>query len=292
MMRTQKEIRQRAPLFLLGLLAGNFALMSLSARDETTHQMKLVSWAQAVASPFQSAVSGAGGAGVGLFQSVANLRRASAENEELKKRLAALEAEAQSSRAAQAESERLRGLLGLKEEGRYETLTARVVARDPSAWFDTLIINQGSAAGIKLNMAVVTGEGLVGRVIGVSPWSAQVALLTDERTAAGAVVGQLETSQAFGVVRGSGESGLLEMRYVPGLEPVTQGEAVLTTGQDGIYPPGLKIGQIVEYKPGTATISHEIKVRPAARLNSLREVSVLLYQSPPHEAPQQTLQKK
>jgi rod shape-determining protein MreC len=106
-------------------------------------------------------------------------------------------------------------------------------------------------------------------------------LITDERAAAGAVVGQLETSNALGSVRGFGKNGLLDMRYVPGLEEVKIGDAVTTTGQDGIYPRGLKVGDVIDVQAGTATKPHEIKVRPSARLNSLSEVAVLLYHPPP-----------
>jgi rod shape-determining protein MreC len=130
---------------------------------------------------------------------------------------------------------------------------------------------------------------VVGRVIGVSPWTAQVLLLTDERAAAGAVVGQLGASNALGAVRGMGRNGLLEMRYVPGLEPVKVGDYVLTTGQDGIYPQGLNVGEVVEFKPGSATQPHDIKVKPSARLNALEEVAVLLYHPPPRTAPTETL---
>jgi len=289
-MRTQKEIRRRAPAVLVGLLGLNFALMTLSARDAASEQLVLSAWAQAVASPFQRAFSGVGGAGVGFFQSLANLRGAAAENAALKEQLAATEAELRGARAARDANVRLQGLLKLKDESPYQSVPARVIARDPSAWFDTVILNQGSSSGVKVNMPVVTYEGLVGRVVGVSPWSAQVSLLTNEETAAGAVVGQLEGSTALGVVRGSGDQSLLLMSYVPGLETITPGDAVTTTGQDGIFPLGLKVGEVVEVtRAGSATTSHEIKVKPAAQLDFIREVAVLLYQPPRRETMIETL---
>ena len=286
--RTQKEIRRRAPLWLVLLLGVNLALMSVSARDEQTRARKISVWAQMVATPFQSLFSGASRSGVGFFQYIRNLNAASGENEQLRRRLAEAEAELREARAARAENERLQSLLGLKESREYQVVAARVIARDPSDWFDSAIINRGSSAGVERNMPVVTRDGIVGRVAEVSPVSAQVMLITDERAAAGAVVGQLETSNALGSVRGFGRNGLLDMRYVPGLEEVKQGDAVTTTGQDGIYPRGLKVGDVIEVQPGTATKPHEIKVRPAARLNSLSEVAVLLYHPPPRAVPTPT----
>lgn len=283
--RTQKEIRQRAPLWLLALLGINLVLMSVSARDETGHKRLIQVWAQGIISPVQNIFSGATGTGAGFFQHLGSLNRAASENEDLKRRLAATETELREARMARDENERLKGLLGLKEQGGYETVPARVIARDPSEWFDSVMLNRGSSSGIEKDMPVVTHEGIIGRIIGVSPYTAQVLLITDERSAAGAVIGQLGTSQAMGSVRGYGKSGLLDMRYVSGLETVKQNDLVTTTGQDSIYPPGLSVGEVVEFKQGSATSPHEIKVKPSARLNSLREVAVLLYHAPPRTPP-------
>ena len=292
--RTQREIRQRAPAWLVGLLAVSFAMATVSARDQATQERKIRVWAQAAATPVQSIFSGAAGGVGGLFQYLGSLRGAAGENESLRLRLAETEARLREAEAARAENERLRGLLGLKDGKEFETaVAARVVARDPSQWFDSVIINRGSSSGIEVNMPVVTPEGVVGRVAAVSPVSAQVMLLTDERAAAGAAVGELEGTHALGSVRGFGTNGLLDMRYVSGLEQLPPvGTPVLTTGQDGIYPKVLKLGEVAEAKGGTATTSHEIKVRPSARLNSLSEVAVLLYRPPPRAVPTPTPQQQ
>jgi rod shape-determining protein MreC len=289
--RTQREIRQRAPLWLTGLLVLNLALIALSAHKDGEKSGPLVvqAWAQALLAPVQSALTGAGGTGVGFFQHLANLNHAATENETLKRQLADMQTELRNARAVKDENDRLQRLLALKQEGTYQPLPARVIARDPSEWWNTVLINRGSSSGIELNMPVVTPDGVVGRVIGVSPWTAQVLMLTDERAAAGAVVGQLGASNALGAVRGLGRNGLLEMRYVSGLEPIKVGDYVLTTGQDGIYPQGLSVGEVVEFKAGSATQPHEIKIKPSARLNALEEVAVLLYHPPPRTAPTETL---
>ena len=138
-------------------------------------------------------------------------------------------------------------------------------------------------------MPVVTATGIVGRVITVSPWAAQVMLVTDEKAGAGAVVGQLGQSSAMGSVRGRPDLGLIEMRYVSGVERVENGDYVMTTGQDGIYPPGLNVGAVVDVKNGTATQPHDILIRPGARLDQLEEVAVLLYHPPQRPAPEQAL---
>ncbi len=287
--RTQKEIRQRAPVWLVVLLLTNLGIMAVGARDEASNQRMFRVWVQAIASPVQNLFAKAGGAGSGLISQIVNFRKTAVENEDLKLKLARTEVALQNARQATAEKERLQSLLSLKEQTGYNQVAAHVIARDASIWFNTITIDRGSSAGIALNMPVVTAGGIVGRVIALSPWTAQVMMVTDEKAAAGAIVGQLGGSGALGSVQGSGESGLIEMKYVSGLQQVEVGDYILTTGQDNIYPPGLRVGEVVQVKHGTATQSHEILIRPGAKLDQLEEVAVLLYHPPERPAPEQTL---
>ncbi len=287
--RTQREIRQRAPVWLAVLLITNAGLMAFNARDAATSQRMFRVWMQAAASPAQNVTSKATGAGSNLISQIINFRSTAVENEQLKQRLWQTELDLRNARQAVEENERLKGLLNLKEQKTFNQVAASVIARDSSVWFNTITIDRGSSSGIGLNMPVVTGGGIVGRVIGVSPWTAQVMMITDEKAAAGAIIGRLGESGALGSVRGLGESNLIEMNYVSGLQTVQVGDYILTTGQDGIYPPGLNVGEVVQVKPGTTTQAHEILIRPSANLDQLKEVAVLLYHAPPRPAPEQTL---
>jgi rod shape-determining protein MreC len=287
--RTQKEIRQRAPIWLVMLLFVNFAVMALDARERFTQQQTFKGFVQAVFSPVQNATSWVSSTGGGFFNEIFNFRATARENETLKTRLAQTELELRNIQEAKTENYRLQGLLALKAESGPEKVFARVIARDASVWFNTITINRGSSSGIALNMPVITPGGIVGRVVAVSPVTAQVMLITDEKAAAGAIVGQLGGSGALGSVRGLGNSGLVEMRYVSGLQKVETGDYILTTGQDGIYPAGLNVGEVIEVKNGTATQPHQIYIRPSARLDQLTEVAVLLYRPPQRPAPEQTL---
>ena len=290
--RTQKEIRQRAPIWLVALLVANLIIMAVDARDSDGRQKILRVWTQTFASPLQSTSSKVTGATSGFFQQIWNFRRTARENEQLRERLTQVETELHTAQQAAAESERLKALLNLNEQSNIKTVPARVIARDPSVWFNTITINRGSSAGITVNMPVITAGGIVGRIITVSPWASQVMLITDEKAGAGAVVGQLGQSGALGSVRGRADLGvaLIEMRYVSGLEKVENGDYVMTTGQDGIYPPGLNVGRVVEVKNGTATQAHQILIQPGAQLDHLEEVAVLLYHPPPRTVPEQSPQ--
>jgi rod shape-determining protein MreC len=270
------------------LLITNLVIMAVDARDANGEQKILRIWTQTLSSPLQSTSSKVSGATSGFFQQIWNFRSTAAENEQLKERLAKAEAELHTARQAEAENERLKTLLALNEKSDIKSIPARVIARDPSIWFNTITINRGSTSGVAVNMPVVTGGGIVGRVITVSPWASQVMLITDEKAGAGAVVGQLGQSGALGSVRGRADLGVsvIEMRYVSGLEQVEVGDYVMTTGQDGIYPPGLNIGKVVDVKKGTATQAHQILIQPGAQLDHLEEVAVLLYHPPQRPTPQ------
>ncbi len=287
--RTQREIRQRAPWYLFGLLVLNFALMSYDARDPNTKQRKVRSIAQTVMYPVQRGASGAVNWVGGLFGNVGELRRAASENQQLRQQVDQMQAELRQTRERAAQAERLEQLFKLTSASAYKTTVAQVIARDPSMWFDSVIINKGRLAGIEVNMPVVTSGGIVGRVVSTSPFSAQVMLITDEKSGAGAVIGQLGQSNALGSIKGMGENGLLEMRYVSGLEKVQTGDSVVTTGQDAIYPPGYKVGDVVEVRPGSATQAQVIHIRPSAGLDRLKEVAVLMYRAQERVEPDQSL---
>jgi rod shape-determining protein MreC len=275
--RTQREIRQRAPWWFFGLLALNVALMTYDARDDSTRERKIRTVAQSIAYPIQRGASSVGNFFGGLFGGFGTLRRASAENQQLRAQVEQMQAELRDTRQKAAQVDRLEKLLDLTQQSSYQTVTAQVIARDPSMWFDSVSIDKGRWAGVEINMPVVTSDGIVGRVVSTGPLSAQVMLITDEKSGAGAIVGQLGKSNAAGSIKGMGENGLLDMRYVSGLEKVQMGDTVYTTGQDGIYPLGLTVGQVVEVRPGSATQAQVIHVRPSAGLDRLKEVTVLQY---------------
>lgn len=269
---------------MIALLLMNFVLMAFEAREITTGQRVIRSWTLTAADFVQSPVTTITGGVANYFESISNLRSAQSENDELKQRVQELEVELKQKQELSSENARLISLLDLKEQSKYKVLTARVIGRDPSIWFDSSIVNRGSLDGVSLNMPVVDDGGLVGRVTAVSPLTCKVDLVTRNKSGLGAVVGQIGESNALGVISGTGKSDLLEMRYVSGTVDVQVGQAVFTSGQDGIYPQGLKVGEIVSIVSGSATTNHQILVRPASRLNSMQEVGILLYE--PAERPQ------
>lgn len=264
---------------MIVLLLGNFILMAFDARVDGGQRVIRI-WAQTLADFVQSPVTTVSAGVTNYFKSITELRSAQSENDMLKQRVQELEVEVKAKQDLATENERLRGLLGLKEQSTYKVLTARIIGRDPSIWFDSAIIDRGSMDGVKLNMPVVTNGGLVGRVTAVGPLTSQVDLITRDKSGLGAVIGEIGVSNALGVVSGTSKNNVVEMRYVAGSTEVQVGQEVFTTGQDGIYPAGLKVGDIVDVVSGSATTPHQIFIRPSARLGSMQEVGILLYEPP------------
>jgi rod shape-determining protein MreC len=287
--RSQKEVWKLTPWLVLILLLGNFILMAFSAKDITSGQRLIRVWGLTIADFVQSPVTSVTAAVTNYFSSIANLRSAQDENTLLRQQVEELQLQVESAKGLTEENQRLKALLEFKEQSKWKVLPARIIGRDPSIWFDSSIINRGSLDGVKLNMPIVANGGLVGRVTAVSPLTSQVDLVTRDKSGLGAVIGEIGTSTALGVVTGTSKSDLLEMKYVAGTTDVQVGQPIFTTGQDGIYPPGIKVGDIVQIITGSATTPHQIFIRPAAGLGSMQEVGVLLYEPPSHEAFEQKI---
>jgi rod shape-determining protein MreC len=229
-------------------------------------------WLMAILQPVQSVLAG-GTSGVSqVWNNYFNLRGARAENERLRAEKAQLEAELIKAREQAKVGEQAGQLASPGAVSTAQSVVGRVIARDATQWFNTVVIDKGSLHGVGRNNPVVTVGGLVGRVIAVAPNASRALLITDERHGAGAVVGQLADSRLTGFVKGRGEYEI-EMRVVsPENEKIPAGELVITSGLDGLYPKGLVIGRVAK----DVESAQPIPVTPAAPLAKLDVVSVLL----------------
>src|SRR5215468_7602742 len=183
---------------------------------------------------------------VGYF----DLRDAKRENELLKARNSQLESQLIELREKGKLFEHIEDLNRSPALSSYRRVNALVIGRDSDNWFKTVVIDRGSIAGVEKDQPVVTTEGLVGRVVSVSPISSRVLLITDERHGAGAVVAQTAENRMVGILKG---------------------KEVITSGQDQLYPRGLLIGRIKNL-PDQGAIPSAIDVEPAATLQKLETV--------------------
>lgn len=263
--------KNRAPLVLVILLIAQLLSMSWYGRTKDGRPNLLLSWVLTAVYPVQKAGGGVGSFTSGIWNGYIALRGAKEENIRLKAENDQLRQEVFKLKEEVSANRRVVGTLELQQTLPYKSVAAQVIARSGNEFFNKIIIDKGRSAGIKLHQAVITPAGVVGRVIGLGPVAAQVQLLTDNYAGIGA---QLSDSRAYGEVKGVGRA-FAEMRNVSGLEPVKDGEAIITTGLDGIYPKGLLIGYVQEIGLGSGAKSHRIVVRPAAQLDALQQVLVL-----------------
>lgn len=208
-----------------------------------------------------------------------DLRGAKNENESLKTRISQLEAQNIELREKARLLDQLNALNLSPALSSYERVSAMVISRDADQWFKTVVIDRGSLVGVLKDQPVVTSDGLVGRVISVSTISSRVLLITDERHGVGAVIAQTADSRLVGILRGRDQS-LCELRLVAAAGKLENGEQVITSGQDRLYPKGLLIGRIKNLSD-TGAIPPRVDVEPAAQLQKLETVAVLLI--PPDE---------
>jgi len=173
-----------------------------------------------------------------------------------------------------AENSQLRGLLNLKTAASGWRLTAAsIIARNPNSWFDTVVINRGSNAGIRPGMAVIVPEGVVGRIVAVSPITATVMLVLDPESGVGAVDVR---SQAAGVAVGRDPvNGTLTFQLFSHRPDVLPGDAVVTSGYSEYYPPGLLLGQVTSVSKTDYGLTEVATVTPSVDFNRLSTVLVV-----------------
>jgi rod shape-determining protein MreC len=162
-------------------------------------------------------------------------------------------------------------LLNLKEELPYSTLPARVIARDPTNWYRSIVINKGQDDGIAVDMGVMTPTGAVGRVVKVHRQLAVVLLLIDRNNA---VTGLVQRTRDEGIVEGT-EKGLAWIKYLPLLSNVKVGDIVITSGLAGGFPRGLPIGRITRIERREAELFLSAEIQPDTDFGRLEEVLVI-----------------
>lgn len=220
------------------------------------------------------------------------LTRTEERNQELQRENRILLGEALKSRAQLEELQRIKSLCGFREQRKdLETLPARVIGRDVSQFFQVvrLRLDVGGATGIREGLAVITHDGVVGRIEKVQGEWADVMLVTDARSQVHATV---PGKGVVGSVRGKGKRNEFSSQfvYLNNAEqnvPLGQGDAVLTTGHDRVFPPGLEIGHIADAKSSRQGPYHEFILAPAVSYSNLEEVLVVTsYRAPdPTDAP-------
>jgi len=250
-------------------LAALFYIFSLNFRPDTRMdylQRGVLDVVAPISKSFQLTVQGV----KGIYEEYLALRKTREANAHLRQEIARLQTQLTEFHEAYLENQRLRRLLDFKNAVKAEAIPAQVVVHDPSGWFQTLIVDKGALDGVGADMPVVNDEGVVGRVMDVSEHYARVVLITDP---ASAIDGMIERNRMRSVLAGKDASSCL-LKYVRGNFDVQIGDLIITSGKDGIFPKGLRLGRVKRVRKDPVALFQIIEVEPAVRLGALEEVLI------------------
>ncbi|HHU69113.1 MAG TPA: rod shape-determining protein MreC [Thermoanaerobacterales bacterium] len=212
-----------------------------------------------------------------FFKTIMQLNKIKEENKFLKNKVSSLENSAVMIKELQLENQRLKEMLNFKEQSFYYGMEgAKVVGRNPSNWFETILIDKGKQNGIDINMAVVTNKGLVGRVIETgSRWS-KVLLIIDQKSSVSAMI---QRTRDNGIIKGQIEpenKGYCQMVYLPIDSNVLPGDLVISSGLGGIFPKGLIIGEVERIEQQENELLKIATIKPAVDFQRLEEVFIIV----------------
>jgi rod shape-determining protein MreC len=236
--------------------------------DKDTRLIRM--WALGAITPFERALVWVQNSTGNVWHNYFYLRGVRAENRQLKEQIEQMRLEQVRLTEDAAQARRLQTLLAFKEQFISKTVAAQVIGTSGSDLSRIVTIDKGENAGIKRDMAVITADGIVGKVLFVSPNLAQVLLISDQSSGVGAI---LDKSRLQGVLRGTA-NGEVALERVMSDEQVQPGETVLTSGGDQIFPKGLPVGTVTQVGKGK-DLFLSINIKPAANLSKLEEVLVL-----------------
>ena len=240
-------------------------------RTTDTESTRLIRiWAVNSVTPFEKVLNWMHGGSWNLWHNYIYLRGVRAENRELKGEIERLRLEQVRLNEDAAQARRLQTLLAFKEQFISQTVAAQVIGTGGTEQSRVLYIDKGEHAGLKPDMAVITVDGIVGKVLKVFGSSSQVLLIDDQSSGVGGI---LEKSRLQGIVRGT-SSGEVVLEHIMSDNAVQAGEEVRTSGGDRIFPKGLPVGTVTQVGNGP-DLFLTIRVRPAANLNKLEEVLVV-----------------
>ena len=200
-----------------------------------------------------------------------------AENLQLEAKVAELEGQLADYTEIKAENDRLRALLNFDAKANnLEVKTAHVIGKTPGHWFNIFDIDMGISDGIEVDMPVMTGDGLVGRVLHTGAHYSRVLAIIDSSSGVSSIV---ERTRDLGIISGSNTAGdddpLLTMDNLPLDADLMPGDKVITSGLSGIFPKSIAIGEVVEVSQSNDGMRNKAVVKPYVDFAHLEEVMII-----------------
>jgi rod shape-determining protein MreC len=264
--------RYRNLIVLVGVLFAQVLGLAVQVRRTTDNEpTRLIRiWAVGTVTPFEKVLVWARTSTNNIWHNYFYLRGVRAENRSLKAQIERMSLEQVRMSQDADQARRLQALLAFKEQFISQTMAAQVIGSSGSEQSRSVYIDKGEHDGLKPDMAVITADGVVGKVLLVYRSTSLVLLINDHSSGVGAI---LEKSRTQGIVRGTA-AGEVMLEKVMSDETVPVGEQVLTSGGDSIFPKGLLVGRVTKVAPGSELFLN-IRVSPAADLSKLEEVLVV-----------------
>jgi len=272
-------IRYKNPLVLMAILFVQVVALATQVKREGSRNSansggtRLIRvWTVTAVTPFERAVVSTGHFFRRNWSNYIDLHNARKENRDLKEEVARLKLEQVRYKQDAEQAQRLQTLLGFKQNYVGQIMAAQVIGTSGIEQSRMITIDKGYSDGVKIDMAVITPDGIVGKVKDVFTSSSHVLLISDRESGAGVI---LQGSRLQGILRGS-PLGELRVSDVMSDENIQVGEQVVSSGGDRIYPKGVPVGTVSSVAP-----DHDndpflaIKVKPAADLARLEEVLVV-----------------
>jgi rod shape-determining protein MreC len=264
--------RYKNLIVLVGVLFAQVLGLAVQVKRTTdTESTRLIRiWAVNSVTPFEKVLNWMHGGTGNLWHNYFYLRGVRKENRDLRAEIERLRLEQVRLNEDAAQARRLQALLAFKEQFISETIPAQIIGSGGSEQSRILYIDKGEHSGLKPDMAVITVDGIVGKVLKVFGSTAQVLLIDDQSSGVGGI---LEKSRLQGIVRGT-PAGEVVLERIMGDNAVQPGEEVRTSGGDRIFPKGLPVGTVTQVGNGQ-DLFLSIRIRPAANLSKLEEVLVV-----------------
>ncbi|MBF0203472.1 MAG: rod shape-determining protein MreC [Desulfamplus sp.] len=250
-------------------IATSFTVLTVSSRNALPDN-GIENIAIALISPFQMAVSASFAWCSGIWRVYFATVSAGNENIELKKELALAMGAQNRCMELELENSRLRSFIDFNNASENVFIAAKVIGRDPSPWFQTLMINKGSGDGLIKGLPVLVSEGVVGRIETVSENFSRVLLITDRNSAVDALV---QSSRARGIVQGNNTDQCL-FKYALRKDEIVQGDIIVSSGLDQVFPKGLRIGKVLDIQKENSDLFQMIIIKTFVNFDKLEEVLV------------------
>lgn len=264
--------RYKNLIVLVGVLFAQVLGLAVQVKRTTdTQSSRLIRiWAVSSVTPFEKALGWIHTSSGNLWHNYFYLRGVRAENRGLKQEIERLRLEQVRLNEDAAQAHRLQALLSFKEQFIAQTLAAQVIGSGGSEQARIVYIDKGERNGLKPDMAVITVDGIVGKVLKVFHSSSQILLIDDQSSGVGAI---LEKSRLQGIVRGT-PAGEVVLERIMTDEAVQPGEVIRTSGGDRVFPKGLPVGTVTRVNNGPDLFLN-IRIKPFANLSKLEEVLVV-----------------